>query len=267
MTAEVQTPQDFRDSVVLITGAAGGIGRAAAKAFAEHGARLALVDANKAALADVRDSLGATGAPSEAVLTFNADVSDEVEVRGYFDSIVAEFGALDVVFNNAGVAGAVAATDEYGLDEFDKIMRVNVRGVFLNIKYGVLAMKRTSRRGSIVNTGSAVSLVGAPNLAPYTASKHAVLGLTKSAALELAESGIRVNAVCPGPTDTRMQHGIEDGMDLTTEQAHELVMKLIPMRRYGTPAEIAEVVLFLASERSAFITGAAISVDGAMTTG
>jgi len=250
--------------VALITGGGRGIGATIARVYSEAGASVAVTARTVTEVESVSSAIRDAGGRSIGI---PADLFDVEALPGVIDQVIEEFGALDVVFNNAGVAGAVAATDEYGLDEFDKIMRVNVRGVFLNIKYGVLAMKRTSRRGSIVNTGSAVSLVGAPNLAPYTASKHAVLGLTKSAALELAESGIRVNAVCPGPTDTRMQHGIEDGMDLTTEQAHELVMKLIPMRRYGTPAEIAEVVLFLASERSAFITGAAISVDGAMTTG
>lgn len=267
MTEIVDAAPDFADSVVLITGAAGGIGAATARKFALRGARVALVDTDADALDRLAGGLQSYGIAAGSIATFAADVSDEDDVAGYVAATMERFGGLDVLFNNAGIEGAVASVDVYDTDRFDQVMRVNVRGVFLNCKHVVAAMRQLTGRGSIVNTGSAVSLVGAPDLGPYTASKHAVLGLTRSLALELAETGIRVNAVCPGPIDTRMQHAIEDGMVLDRDAAREAVMGLIPMRRYGTPEEIANVVLFLASDDSSFMTGAAVAVDGAFTTG
>lgn len=254
-----------QEGVVLITGAGGGIGAATARAFASAGARIALVDLDEDRLAALRHELYESGVEPSTVLTFAADVSDEDEVRAYFRAVLDRFGGLDVLFNNAGVEGVVAPGHDYAAADFDRVMRVNVRGVWLNMKHAVLAMLAHGRGGSIINTGSAVSLVGAANLSPYTASKHAVLGLTRSVALELATSGIRVNAVCPGPTDTRMQRSIEEAMSGGYDAAHDVVMALIPMRRYAEPEEIAAVVLFLASSASSFITGAAVPIDGAMT--
>lgn len=252
-------------SSVLVTGAVGGIGTATARAFAAEGARLALVDVSERGLASLKEDLCDSAANPADILTFVADVSDESHVEAYVQATVDRFGALDVLFNNAGVAGPVTPGHDYQAADFDLVMSVNVRGVWLNMKYAVLAMLAGGRGGSIVNTGSAVSLIGAPSLAPYTASKHAVLGLTRSVALELATSGIRVNAVCPGPTDTRMQRSIEEGMAGGFEEAHEAVKLLIPMRRHARPEEIAALVLFLASSAASFITGAAIPIDGAMT--
>lgn len=253
------------EKVVLITGAAGGIGAATALAFAAAGARLALVDVSDARLRDVKAALADAGTAGDTILTFAADVSDEAAVRDYTNETVTRLGGLDVLFNNAGVEGEVTPSHLYDASDFDRVMRVNVRGVWLNLKHAAAAMMAIGRGGSIINTGSAVSLVGAAGIAPYVASKHAVLGLTRSAALEWATADVRVNAVCPGPTDTRMQRAIEDHMDGGYESAHELVMNLIPMRRYATPQEIAKVVLFLASDAASFITGAAISVDGGFT--
>lgn len=252
-------------SSVLLTGAVGGIGSATARAFAAEGARLALVDLDERGLTALRNELCDSGADPNDVLTFVADVSDDSQVRHYVQVTVERFGRLDVLFNNAGVAGPVTSGHTYPVVDFDLVMAVNVRGVWLNMKYAAIAMLEGGRGGSIVNTGSAVSLIGAAELAPYTASKHAVLGLTRSVALELAASGIRINAVCPGPTDTRMQRSIEEGMPGGREKAHGAVNLLIPMGRHAGPEEIAAVVLFLASSAASFITGAAIPVDGAMT--
>lgn len=257
----------FDGSVVLITGAAGGIGAATARAFGAAGARLALVDANQAALDEVVADLIAAGLPAERVISFVADVASEAAVRDYVQATVERHGSLDVLFNNAGIEGGVVPCQEYVTEEFDRVLRVNVRGVWLNMRYAILAMKEAGRGGSIINTGSAVSLAGAPDIAPYVASKHAVLGMTRSVAIEVAESGIRINAVCPGPTDTRMQRTIEESMSGGYEAGHAAVMRLIPMRRHSTVDEIAAVVLFLASADSSSMTGSAVSVDGGITAG
>ena len=259
--------RQFEGFAVLITGAAGGIGAATARAFAAAGARLALVDANETGLQEVVAGLKAAGLSSESVVSFVADVGSESDVRDYVQATIERYGALDVLFNNAGVEGTVMPCHEYTSADFDRVLQVNVRGVWLNMKYAILAMREAGRGGSIINTGSAVSLAGAPDIAPYAASKHAVLGLTRSVALETATSGIRINAVCPGPTDTRMQQKIEENMGGGYATAHAAVMQLIPMRRYATPEEIAEVVLFLASDDASSMTGSAVSADCGITAG
>lgn len=251
--------------VAVITGATGGIGRATARLFVDDGKALVLVDMDRDALESLREELVDRGADPANLLSVAADVSDESAVQAYLAQTLQMFGSIDTLFNNAGIAGPVENLQSYEASTFDKIMAVNVRGVWLNMKYAVPAMLR--RGGSIVNTGSAVSLIGAANLAAYTASKHAVLGLTRSAALELAAANVRVNAVCPGPTDTPMQQGIETELQPPGGNAVQFVNGLIPMGRHATAEEIAAVVRFLCSPAASFITGAAISVDGGMTTG
>ena len=250
----------LKGKAAIITGAAGGLGQATARAFAQAGAKLALIDRDAATLERLAAQLGGAD-----VITAAADVTSADEVRGYFDKAMARFGGLDIVFNNAGIEGAVAPTADYPDDVFDKVMSVNVRGVWLNLKAGINALRKTGRGGSIINTGSGAALIGSPGTSAYVASKHAVLGLTRTAALEVAAENIRVNALCPGPTDTRMMKSLEQQSGMGETQAHTTIVKGIPAGRYGRPEEIAQVVVFLASDEAPFMTGTAISVDGGLT--
>lgn len=245
----------------LITGAAGGIGGATARAFAREGARLALVDLDGAALESLRAELGGE------VLALAGDVSDAPDVARYMDEAVGALGGLDVLFNNAGFEGVVARVQDYEDEAFDRVMRVNVRGIWLNLKRAVSIMLDQGRGGSIVNASSGAGLRGLPFMSAYVASKHAVLGLSRSAAVELGGTGIRVNAICPGPVDTRMMRSLEEQraerIGVSADRSGFSVP--IPMGRFATPEEIAETVTFLASDAASYITGAAIAVDGGRT--
>jgi NAD(P)-dependent dehydrogenase (short-subunit alcohol dehydrogenase family) len=254
----------MKDKVVLITGAAGEIGRATAFAFADRGARLVLVGRNPDRLATLRSELCAAGISDDTIATFAADVSDSVAVNDYFAKAEARFGHVDTVFNNAGIEGAVAPTVDYPDEVFDEVMSINVRGVWLNIKAGIAAIRRFGRGGSIINTGSGVAVVAGPGTAAYSASKHAVIGLTRSAAVEVAKEGIRINAICPGPVESRMIRDIEAQTGLG-KAAREAFVATIPMGRYGTSREIAETVVFLASDAATFMSGAVVMVDGGLT--
>jgi NAD(P)-dependent dehydrogenase (short-subunit alcohol dehydrogenase family) len=250
--------------VVLITGATGEIGRATAFAFASRGARLVLVGRNQQRLADLKSELRAGGVSDNTIATFAANVADSAAVNDYFAKAAARFGDLDTVFNNAGIEGVVAPTVDYPDDVFDKVMNVNVRGVWLNLKAGIAAIRRSGRRGSIINNGSGVAVVAGPGTSAYSASKHAVIGLTRSAAVEVAKEGIRINAICPGPIESRMMSNIEAQSGLGSG-AHAAFVANVPMGRYGTPREIAETVVFLASDAAMFMTGAVVMVDGGLT--
>jgi len=252
----------FQDKVVIITGAAGGIGKATAKAFAEEGALLALVDLQQSALDEaVRELNLAAG----KYVTIAADVTQEPMVQQYVEQTVKQFGKIDVFFNNAGIEGKYAFLTEQKADDFSKVMDVNVKGVFYGLKHVIQAMKQR-RSGAIVNTASVAGLIGSPGLGPYIASKHAVVGLTKTAALEYAEWGIRVNAICPAPIHTRMMRSIEEGAAPGRGKEMQKQYKAaIPMKRYGEPHEVAQLVLFLASDQASYITGAAYPIDGGMT--
>lgn len=249
---------DLQGRTALITGGAGAIGTATAEVFLNRGARVALVDLNDAALKAAAGQLEQYG----EVITVAADVSDEAQVAHYVSEAEGQLGPLDVFFNNAGIEGKITRIVDTDVAVFDQVYAVNVRGVFLGLKH-VLPGMIARGRGSIVNTSSEAGLDGAPNLGDYVASKHAVTGLTKTAALEVAKTGVRINSVHPSPVNTVMMRRLEeilgDGMPEDVRAQFESVN---PVGRYSEPREIANVVAFLASDDASFITGAQIRVDG-----
>lgn len=252
----------FAEKVVVITGAAGGIGKETAKAFAREGAKLTLVDVNKDALDELATELGLE---KENFIAVQADVSKEEDVQNYVNEAKKAFGKIDVFFNNAGVEGKVTPITEYPSDVFDFVLNVNVKGVFYGLKY-VIPVMTEQKSGSIVNTASVAGLRGTPGVSAYIASKHAVIGLTKTAALEVGGSGIRVNAVCPSPVNTRMMRSLESGFNPeNAEAAKEAFAASVPLGRYAEPNEIADLVLFLSSEKASYITGGVYTIDGGMT--
>ena len=253
---------DFTGKVVVITGAAGGIGRAAAQAFAQAGAKLVLVDRDAGAGAELRDAIRGRDGDARFVA---ADVTRAVEVQAYVEAALDTHGRIDCFFNNAGIEGKVAPTAEHDEAAFDAVIAVNVKGVFLGLRH-VLPVMLRQKAGAVVNTASVAGLVGTPGMPAYVASKHAVIGLTKAAAGEVARHGVRVNAVCPGPVDTRMIHSLEMQLDPENPAAiGERYKAGIPSGRYTTPEEIAQVVLFLCSDLAANVNGAQWVVDGART--
>ena len=249
----------FQDKVVVITGAAGGIGLAAARRFASEGARLVLVDISAGGLEESRGAVEAAGGQA---LTVEADVTRAADVRRYVASVRGRFEGIDVFFNNAGILGAVSPLVDYPEETFDRVMAVNVKSVWLGLK--IVGPELIARGGgAIVNTASVAGLRGTPNLVAYTASKHAVIGLTRTASLEFIRHGVRVNAVCPAPIDTPMVRELEEGFSARDPNAARArLAERIPMRRYGTPEEVAALVAFLCSDDAGFINGAAYPIDG-----
>lgn len=245
----------------VITGGAGGIGKKTAETFLKEGAKVLLVDMNQDALDEVKSDLDQFG----EVATVKANVTNEEEVKGYVNKAKEQFGSIDTFFNNAGIEGEVAPIAEQKLEDYQKVMTVNGEGVFLGLKH-VLPVMSEQESGSIINTSSVAGLGGFPGLAPYVASKHAIVGLTKSAAVEIADKGVRVNSIHPSPVNTRMMRSIEKGQNPDDpSSSKEEQTKAIPLARYGEAEDIANLVLFLASDESKFITGSEYRVDGGLT--
>ena len=248
----------FDGKVALVTGAAAGIGLATATAFAEAGAAVTLADINGDALHDAADKLEAAG---HRVIGVACDVTDEPSVAALVADTMTAFGRLDAAFNNAGIQAPVADTADATGDDFDQVIAINLRGVWNCLKHELRHMRQVGS-GAIVNCSSQSGLVGMAGLGAYTASKHGVLGLTKCAALEYAARGIRINTICPGPTDTPMvAAALADHPDHMTD-----LVNGIPARRLGHPEEIASAVLWLCSPGAGFVIGQHLTADGGLTT-
>lgn len=250
---------NFEGKVALITGGAAGIGREVAVMFAERGASVVVVDRD----ADAGEETARLARQAGAVASFaEADVSRSEDVRRYVQATVDAHGRIDCFFNNAGIEGTMAGTAEYDEAVFDSVIAVNLKGVFLGLRHVLPVMLRQGG-GAIVNTASTAGVAGSPGLCGYVASKHGVIGLTRTAATEYGRDGIRVNAVCPGPTETRMIESLErQAGPGGSNSVRERYRSAIPIGRYATPAEIANLVLFLCSDLAGSITGEEIRVDG-----
>ena len=245
----------FEGKVALVTGAASGLGLATAKAFAESGASVALADWNEHAVRSAADELTAQG---HRALAIHCDVADDAQVESMVEQTVATFGRLDAAYNNAGVQNILAETADTTREDFDRVMGINLRGEWSCMKFELQQMRK-QRSGSIVNCSSLGGLVGGAERGIYHAAKHGVLGFTKSAALEYAARGIRINAVCPGLIWTPMA----DQMVAAGQgEALKAMEKSIPMGRVGRPEEVADAVLWLCSDAASYVTGQSISVDG-----
>jgi NAD(P)-dependent dehydrogenase (short-subunit alcohol dehydrogenase family) len=250
---------EFKGKVALITGAGNGIGRAAALGFAARGAQVVAVDLDGAAAERTAATIQQQGG---AALAVRADVTKSADVAAYVKATLDAYGRIDCFFNNAGIEGKVAPTAEYDEAVFDQVIAVNVKGVFLGLRH-VLPVLLKQKAGAIVNTASVAGLVATPGMSAYVASKHAVLGLTKAAAGEVARSGVRVNAVCPGPIDTRMIHSLESQLNPgNPASVGDRYRASLPIGRYGTAEEVANVVLFLCSDLAGNVTGAHYVIDG-----
>jgi len=250
---------DFSGKVALITGGGGGIGRATALAFALRGAKVMVVDADSGLGQGSVDVIAQRGGAAAFV---QADVTRSASVKEYVEKTLAAYGRIDCFFNNAGIEGVVTPTQDYDEEIFDKVIAVNLKGVFLGLRYVLPVMLRQGA-GTVVNTASVAGLFGSPGMPAYVASKHGVLGLTKVAATDVAALGVRVNAVCPGPVETRMMRSLESQRNPNDPEAtHKAYSAGIPTGRYALPEEIAGAVLYLCSDLSGDVTGTQIVIDG-----
>jgi NAD(P)-dependent dehydrogenase (short-subunit alcohol dehydrogenase family) len=250
----MQGPGLVEGKIALVTGAASGIGRAAALAFAREGARVVASDVDAARGEETLAAVRAAGGEARFV---TADVTDEAAVEALVRAAIAAFGRLDCALNNAGITGATGLLQDIEREGFERTLAVNLTGVFLCMKHELRVM-RAQGSGAIVNTSSGAGVVPAPGLSPYCASKHAILGLTRTAAVENARSGVRVNAICPGSVDTPMLRAF-----MQDPAAERMIRASQPGGRLGTSEEIAEAAVWLCSDRASFVSGASLLVDGA----
>lgn len=250
---------DLTGKTIVITGAGGGIGLAAVSTFLDSGANVVATD-----LAGT--GVQAAGEMGENAVSLVADVTSVDDWEATKALALDTFGAVHGLVNNAGIEGAIVPIVEYPDETFDRVMDINVKGVFLGMKTFAPVIEAAGG-GSIVNLSSVAGISGAATLAPYSASKHAVIGLTKSGALDFAAKGIRCNAICPSPIDTRMMRSLEDAMKtdgVSQDEMQALIAMNIPLGRYGEPTEVADLMAFLLSDDSKFLSGTAIPIDGAM---
>jgi NAD(P)-dependent dehydrogenase (short-subunit alcohol dehydrogenase family) len=246
----------LENKVALVTGAASGLGLATAKAFAKAGASVVLADWNEKEVRTAAKDLASKGHKTLAV---RCDVSDDAQVEAMVQQTVAEFGQLDAAYNNAGIQNVLAETADSPRDDYDRVMSINLRGVWSCMKFELQQMRKQGS-GAIVNCSSLGGLIGGNQRGTYHAAKHGVIGFTKSAALEYATRGIRVNDVCPGMIQTPMSDKmIAEGQG---EELDKMLKTFVPMKRFGRPEEIADAVLWLCSDAASYVTGQSISVDG-----
>jgi len=244
--------------VAIVTGAAGGIGSACARLFVDLGAKVMLTDREQPTLA---------GLPEAQVAAVAADCTSESAMKAVVDATVQRFGTIDILVANAGIEGVLGGVESLGAEEFERVLRVNVIGVWLAMKH-VIPLMKAAGGGSIVALSSVAGAVGFPGMAAYVASKHAVFGLVKTAALELGPANIRVNAVAPGPVDNRMMQSLGDQLGGGDSKGFRTMLEsMVPMKRYGTNEEIARLVAFLSGDAASYCTGGLYLADGGFTAG
>ncbi len=247
----------LKDKVAIITGGSGGIGKATARLFLDHGAKVMLVGRTESKL---KNAIKELDNPNTSYCI--ADVSQSKDVKNYVSETLATYGKIDIFFNNAGIEGTFSPIAEYPEDIFDQVISVNLKGVFLGCQYVIPKM---TNGGSVIITSSVAGLKGYKGLGAYAASKHAVIGIMRTAALEFADRNIRVNSVHPGPVHTRMMRSIEKDISPgNPKEAQQGFEAGVPFGRYAEPEEIGELVLFLASDESKYITGTTQVIDGGM---
>lgn len=251
---------DFAGRSVLVTGGSGGIGAATAAAFLRRGARVAIADLDTAAVKARAVELGELG----EVVPFVADVANEGDVERIVKETASAFGGLDVLFNNAGIPGTSAPIPQASAESMMRAFGINLMGAFYGLKYGLPIMYEAGK-GSVINNSSTAGLSGTPTIAPYAVSKHALVGLTKVAALEAGPYRVRVNSIHPAPVNTNMMRAVEASIDAAhPSSAQRRLIEGLPLGRYSEPEEIAELVVFLGSDEAAFITGAQYRIDGGL---
>lgn len=251
----------MKNKRIVITGGSGAIGKTLTKELLAKGAKVLITDIKEEDLQNSKEELA-----SDSLFIFKADVSQEKEVAEYVKYAEEKMGGIDIFYNNAGIEGKVAPLDEYPLEVFNQVLDVNIKGVYYGLRHVFPVMKKNNEGGSIIITSSVAGLMGTPNVLPYVTSKHAIIGMMKTAALEGAPHKIRVNTVNPSPVDNRMMRSLEEGFAPGAgAEAKKGFEESIPLQRYATNEEVANLMLFLGSDESNFITGTVNPVDGGMT--